>query len=106
MEKPRIDCRKFRGEARLSTWIYRICINVALGRIRTKRRRPAAVAVMDLEATAAAQSPGAQLQAPPETPGAAPPVIRDHEPDRNWVSRPVDEASPSVMLHASEQILR
>ncbi len=62
---------KFRGEARLSTWIYRICINVALGRIRTKRRRPAAIAVMDLEATAAAQSPGAQLQAPPETPERA-----------------------------------
>jgi RNA polymerase sigma-70 factor, ECF subfamily len=31
---------RFRGEARLSTWLYRICINVALGRIRQKTRRP------------------------------------------------------------------
>lgn len=31
---------KFRGEARLSTWMYRICVNVALGRIRQKKRRP------------------------------------------------------------------
>lgn len=31
---------KFRQEARISTWLYRICVNVALGRIRTKTRRP------------------------------------------------------------------
>ncbi len=31
---------RFRGEARLSTWLYRICVNVALGRIRSKSRRP------------------------------------------------------------------
>lgn len=31
---------RFRGEARLSTWLYRVCINVALGRIRQKTRRP------------------------------------------------------------------
>lgn len=31
---------RFRGEARLSTWLYRICVNVALGRIRAKTRRP------------------------------------------------------------------
>src|SRR6476659_9230362 len=40
---------RFRGDARLSTWLYRICVNVALGRIRTKRRRPAAVSVLDLD---------------------------------------------------------
>src|SRR5688500_10165478 len=33
---------RFRGDARLSTWIYRICVNVALGRIRTRKRRPMA----------------------------------------------------------------
>src|SRR5215216_868640 len=42
---------KFRGDARLSTWLYRICVNVALGRIRTRKRRPAAVGVQDLDAT-------------------------------------------------------
>lgn len=46
----------FRGEARLATWIYRICINVGLGRMRSNRRRPAAIGVTDLDATAAAQA--------------------------------------------------
>src|SRR5574338_1617824 len=43
---------RFRGDARLSTWLYRICVNVALGRIRTRRRRPNAIGVTDLDATA------------------------------------------------------
>lgn len=43
---------RFRGDARLSTWIYRICVNVALGRIRTRKRRPNAIGVNDLDATA------------------------------------------------------
>ena len=34
---------RFRGDARLSTWLYRICVNVALGKIRTRKRRPAAI---------------------------------------------------------------
>ena len=44
---------RFRGEARLSTWLYRICVNVALGRIRTRKRRPAAIGVADLDAASA-----------------------------------------------------
>src|SRR6476660_9053205 len=44
---------KFRGDARLSTWLYRICVNVALGRIRTRKRRPTAIGVADLDATSA-----------------------------------------------------
>ena len=43
---------KFRGDARLSTWLYRICVNVALGRIRTRKRRPMAIGVADLDAAA------------------------------------------------------
>src|SRR5580704_19689032 len=31
---------RFRGDARLSTWLYRICVNVSLGRIRTRKRKP------------------------------------------------------------------
>jgi RNA polymerase sigma-70 factor, ECF subfamily len=42
----------FRGDARLSTWLYRICVNVALGRIRTRKRRPIAYGVADLDASA------------------------------------------------------
>jgi RNA polymerase sigma-70 factor (ECF subfamily) len=29
---------RFRGDARLSTWLYRVCINVALQRLRKRRR--------------------------------------------------------------------
>jgi RNA polymerase sigma-70 factor (ECF subfamily) len=42
----------FRGEARLTTWLYRICVNVALGRIRSRSRRPPPVLVEDVEAVA------------------------------------------------------
>lgn len=31
---------RFRGDAKLSTWLYRICVNVALGRLRSKSRKP------------------------------------------------------------------
>src|ERR1043165_6370979 len=41
---------RFRGDARLSRWLYRICVNVALGRIRTRKRRPVAYGVTDLDA--------------------------------------------------------
>jgi RNA polymerase sigma-70 factor (ECF subfamily) len=41
---------RFRGDARLSTWLYRICVNVALGKIRTRKRRPAAIGVADTSA--------------------------------------------------------
>lgn len=44
---------RFRGDARLSTWLYRICVNVALGRIRTRKRRPNAIGVADLDAASA-----------------------------------------------------
>lgn len=49
--------------------------------------------------------PAAPGEGPAETPGAAAPVKPD-EPGQNRVSGPVDTASPSVMLHVSEQILR
>lgn len=39
----------FRHEAQLSTWLYRICVNVAFGRMRTRGRRPPPIAVADLE---------------------------------------------------------
>lgn len=55
---------KFRGDARLSTWLYRICVNVALGRIRTRRRRPNAIGVSDLDQASADPS----LTERPETP--------------------------------------
>src|SRR5262249_35165653 len=55
---------RFRGDARLSTWLYRICVNVALGRIRMRRRRPNAIGVQDLDVAPADPS----LTERPETP--------------------------------------
>ncbi|MFN0253156.1 MAG: RNA polymerase sigma factor [Kofleriaceae bacterium] len=55
---------RFRGDARLSTWLYRICVNVALGRIRTRKRKPPAIGVVDLDAAAIDPS----MTERPETP--------------------------------------
>ena len=38
---------RFRGEARVSTWLYRVCVNVALQRLR-KRRRLAEISSEDV----------------------------------------------------------
>jgi RNA polymerase sigma-70 factor (ECF subfamily) len=39
---------RFRGDAKLSTWLYRICVNVALGRLRSRSRRAPAVPYADI----------------------------------------------------------
>src|ERR1700755_3678428 len=39
---------RFRGDAKLSTWMYRICVNVALGRLRSRSRRAPPVPYADL----------------------------------------------------------
>jgi RNA polymerase sigma-70 factor (ECF subfamily) len=39
---------RFRGEAKLSTWIYRVCVNVALGRLRSRSRRAPPIPYADL----------------------------------------------------------
>lgn len=54
----------FRHEARLATWLYRICVNVALGKIRARTRRPPPIAVSDLESAVH----GASLADHPESP--------------------------------------
>jgi len=66
---------RFRGDARLSTWLYRICVNVALGRIRTRKRRPTAIGVVDLDAANADPS----LIERPETPERSLERRRDQE---------------------------
>jgi len=66
---------RFRGDARLSTWLYRICVNVALGRIRTRKRRPVAYGVADLDTAAADPS----LTERPETPDRSLERRRDQE---------------------------
>jgi RNA polymerase sigma-70 factor, ECF subfamily len=66
---------RFRGDARLSTWLYRICVNVALGRIRTRKRRPTAIGVADLDGAATDPS----LTERPETPERSLERRRDQE---------------------------
>jgi RNA polymerase sigma-70 factor (ECF subfamily) len=66
---------RFRGDARLSTWLYRICVNVALGRIRTRKRRPNAIGVLDLDTAPADPS----LTERPETPDRSLERRRDQE---------------------------
>lgn len=66
---------RFRGDARLSTWLYRICVNVALGRIRTRKRRPNAIGVLDLDLAPADPS----LTERPETPDRSLERRRDQE---------------------------
>src|SRR6185437_6592916 len=66
---------RFRGDAKLSTWLYRICVNVALGRIRTRKRRPPPLGVPDLDQT----SPDPSLVERPETPDRSLERRRDQE---------------------------
>src|SRR5512140_173703 len=66
---------RFRGDARLSTWLYRICVNVALGRIRTRKRRPVAYGVADLDSAPTDPS----LTERPETPERSLERRRDQE---------------------------
>jgi RNA polymerase sigma-70 factor (ECF subfamily) len=66
---------RFRGDARLSTWLYRICVNVALGRIRTRKRRPTAIGVDNLDLA----SPDPSLVERPETPERSLERRRDQE---------------------------
>ena len=87
---------KFRGDARLSTWLYRICVNVALGRIRTRRRRPAAIGVADLDATAIDPS----MTERPETPEKS----LERREDRERVYRALEQLAPKkrIVLYLHE----
>lgn len=55
---------KFRGDARLSTWMYRICVNVALGAIRKKVRRPPPLLYAEPESLAPAIDDGPESSSP------------------------------------------
>ncbi len=89
---------RFRGDARLSTWLYRICVNVALGRIRTRKRRPTAIGVTDLDATTVDPS----LTERPETPEKS----LERRQDRERVYRALELLAPKkrvvLFLHEIE----
>jgi RNA polymerase sigma-70 factor (ECF subfamily) len=87
---------RFRGDARLSTWLYRICVNVALGRIRTRRRRPSAIGVTDVDAAAIDPS----LSERPETPEKS----LERREDRERVYRALEQLAPKkrIVLYLHE----
>ena len=86
----------FRHEARLATWLYRVCVNVALGRIRTRARRPVTAVVADLEHAAH----GATLAERPEAPDRA--VERRQDHDR--IYRALEQLAPKkrIVLYLHE----
>lgn len=83
---------RFRGEARLSTWIFRICVNVALGRIRARGRRPQPVAL----------DPAESASDSPETPAR----LLERKQVRERVYRVLDRLTPKkravLYLHEIE----
>ena len=87
---------RFRGDARLSTWLYRICVNVALGRIRTRKRRPAAIGMADLDLAPADPS----LTERPETPERS----LERQQDRESVYRALEAMAPKkrIVLYLHE----
>lgn len=56
----------FRGDAALSTWLSRIVINEALGRLRKRRRQAAATAIPDPAMGQVIQFPSAEQTSDPE----------------------------------------
>jgi RNA polymerase sigma-70 factor (ECF subfamily) len=87
---------RFRGDARLSTWLYRICVNVALGRIRTRKRRPAAIGLADLDAAATDPS----LTERPETPAQS--LQRRQDQERVYRALEVLAPKKRVVLYLHE----
>ncbi len=87
---------RFRGDARLSTWIYRICVNVALGRIRTRKRRPPPVGMADLDAAQTDPS----LTERPETPDRS----LERRQDQARVYRALETLAPKkrIVLYLHE----
>jgi RNA polymerase sigma-70 factor (ECF subfamily) len=87
---------RFRGDARLSTWLYRICVNVALGRIRTRNRRPPAIGMQDLDNAPTDPS----LTERPETPERS----LERRQDQAKVYRALEQLAPKkrIVLYLHE----
>ena len=87
---------RVRGDARLSTWLYRICVNVALGRIRTRRRRPTAIGMTDLDSAQIDPS----MTERPETPERT----LQRRQDQERVYRALDTLAPKkrIVLYLHE----
>jgi RNA polymerase sigma-70 factor (ECF subfamily) len=74
---------KFRGDAALSSWIYRITFNTAMSRLRTHRAERAADVERDRTAAARSQD---------EVPAPRQPADWSHMPDEELMRRQLREA--------------
>ncbi|OWV72420.1 RNA polymerase subunit sigma [Rhizobium sp. R339] len=82
-----INLAAFRGEAELSTWLTRIALNEALGRVRA-RKNTTALEEIDMQTT----SPGGQLlQFPSSLPAADPETELSRSQARHLLENAVDE---------------
>jgi RNA polymerase sigma-70 factor, ECF subfamily len=85
---------RFRGESKISTWLYRICVNVALGRLRSKARRPPPVPMAEPAETSPEESPD------------TPERLLERREDVARVYRALDQLSPKkrvvIVLHEIE----
>lgn len=75
----------FRGEAQLSTWLTRIVLNEARGRLRGRK------ATVDLDAVEAAQAEGGQVLAFPKLGGEDPEASAGRAEIRRLLEHAVDE---------------
>jgi RNA polymerase sigma-70 factor (ECF subfamily) len=85
---------RFRGDAKLSTWLYRICVNVALGKLRSRSRRPPPQPMAD--------PPESSVEDSPESPER----IMERREDVARVYRALDKLAPKkrvvMVLHEIE----
>jgi RNA polymerase sigma-70 factor (ECF subfamily) len=87
---------RFRGDARLSTWLYRICVNIALGKIRSRKRRPPPIGVADLDMAHTDES----MTERPETPQQS----LERRQDREKVYAALEHLAPKkrIVLYLHE----
>src|SRR5262245_17334877 len=85
--------RGFRGDSSLTSWVYRVTVNLAIDARRRQARRPArtlSASSEDSESEPTSGRPG--TAAPPEDPAAA--ALRAEREER--VRRALDELSPKL----------
>ena len=86
---------KFRGDAALSSWIYRITFNTAMSRLRTHRAQRAAEAERD-------RALGANPQDSVELPTPRQAADWSHMPDEELLRRQLREAVANALPHLPE----
>jgi len=85
-----IHLRSFNGESRFSTWLSRIAINVALMKLRKKRR----LWDVSLDESAETEEPAARIEV--EDQGPNPEQLYAREEQQRILSEAMDELTPGM----------